>query len=91
MGNHCIEVVCLGCASGWCDRGCGWEAEPDPETAKLIQEEHKKNSYFVHQESGCCSGFPIVSASILYGLPSKKKPVKEASPEESYWERIIES
>lgn len=38
MANHCIEVVCAGCGRIWCERGCNYSWDPDPETAQKVRE-----------------------------------------------------
>jgi hypothetical protein len=31
VANHCVDVMCLKCGAGWCERGCGAEHGPSKE------------------------------------------------------------
>lgn len=90
MGNHCIDVVCVGCGSGWCDRGCGWEIKPDPKAAILLQEIQRQKQYYVYKSEGCCKGFDVVSWSIYCDLPEDiKNPPDPPAPPTS-WDLLMD-
>lgn len=67
MSNHCIDVVCTGCGSHWCDRGCSFRKGPNEEIAKKAREHHAINPGFVWHDIKCCKGYVVLSDSILYG------------------------
>lgn len=40
MANHCFDVICLDCGREWCERGCGYHAEPDQQRLRDWRQTH---------------------------------------------------
>lgn len=72
MGNHCIDVVCVGCGRCYCLRGCNYDHPPDPKIAAKAKKRWAHQKHPFDFEDHCCQDdlgrwYPTPSDSLIMG------------------------